>query len=191
MNAAETPGILDAIYEAAVSHEAWPLALQRLGAAFGCSCVSLVDKDRSTGEGRAVAWGVDAQSQREYLDVWLERNVFHWHTRVWRQGEVETDRDLMPKHELMRSDYYNGFMKPRDMHAMLRVATYVDDKSLQILGLARPQSADEYHRSDAERLRPLVRHIQRAVTISRQLGESREALSGISTVLEQSATGIV
>src|SRR4051812_30159043 len=113
MNTAEISGILDAVYEAAVVHEAWPLALQRLGGAFGCSCVSLVDKNRETSQGRAVQWGVDAQSQREYLDVWLGRNVFHWHTRVWHQGEVETDQELMPKQELMRSDYYNGFMKPR------------------------------------------------------------------------------
>ena len=191
MNAAEDSGVLDAIYEAAVSHDAWPLAMHRLGDLFGCSCVSLVDRDRVTGQGRAVAWGIDARGQREYLDVWLGRNVFHWHTRVWRQGEVETDRDVLPRPELLRSDYYNGFMKPRDMLGMLRVATLVDDSSVQILGLARPPSAAEYDRADVERLRPLVRHVQRAATISRQLSESREALSGVSTALEQSATGIV
>lgn len=191
MNAAENPGILDAIYEAAVSHDAWLQALQRLGGAFGCSCVSLIDRDRGTGHGRAVAWGVDAQSQREYLDVWLGRNVFHWHTRVWRQGEVETDRDVMPRPELLRSDYYNGFMKPRDMLALVRVATHVDDRSVQFLSMSRPPSAADFDRSDVELLRPLVRHVQRAATISRRLSESREALSGISTALEQSATGIV
>ncbi|MES2194011.1 MAG: helix-turn-helix transcriptional regulator [Pseudomonadota bacterium] len=191
MKAPDISGILDAVYEAAVVHDAWPIALQRLGVLFGCSCVSLVDEDRETLRGSAVQWGVDAQSQREYLDVWLGRNVFHWHTRVWRQGEVETDRDLMPKHELMRSDYYNGFMKPRDMHAILRVATHADDRSLQILALARPRSAPEYDRSDAQRLRPLVGHIQRAASIARHLDESREALIGISDVLEQSLTGIV
>jgi DNA-binding CsgD family transcriptional regulator/PAS domain-containing protein len=191
MNAAEIPGILDAIYESAVSHDAWPQALQRLGSLFGCSCVSLVDKNRDNSQSSAAAWGVDAQSQREYLDVWLERNVLHWHTRVWRQSEVETDRDVLTRPELLRSDYYNGFMKPRDMLGMLRVATLVDDKSVQILALARPRSAAEYDRADVEQLRALVRHVQRAVTISRQLSESREALSGVSTALEQSATGIV
>lgn len=191
MNETLVVDALDSVYAAAMAPEAWPEALRKLGSFFGCSCVSLVDKNRVTAVGQAVQWGVDEASQREYLDVWLGRNVFHWHTRVWRQGEVETDQDLMPKHELMRSDYYNGFMKPHDMHAMLRVATRVDEDSLQILGLARPQSAGEYERSDVERLQPLVRHIQRAATISRHLTETREALSGISAALEQSSTGIV
>ena len=34
MNTAEVPDIRDAIYEAAVAHEAWPVVLQRLGSAF-------------------------------------------------------------------------------------------------------------------------------------------------------------
>jgi hypothetical protein len=45
---------------------------------------------------------------------------------VWRAGEVETDQDVLLKHELPRGDYCNGMRKPRDMHSLLRVALHVD-----------------------------------------------------------------
>jgi len=181
---------LDAIYEAGSAPERWPEALGNMGRMFGCSCVSLVNKDRDTNAGSAAAWGIDAAGHREYLDVWLERNVLHHRTRIWREGQVETDRDILPKKDFIRSDYYNGFLKPRDMHSMLRVATFVDQKTIQTLALARSRSAGEYERSDANALQPLVRHIQRATTISRQLQESQLSLKSALAVLDLSLNGI-
>ena len=182
---------LDAVYQSATTPALWSEALRRVGAVTGTNCVSLVTKDRRTSAGHAAAWGVDEAGQREYLDVWLGRNVLHQHTRSWRVGEVETDQDILPKHEFLRSDYYNGFLKPRDMHAMLRVATYVDDDTVQTLALTRPRSAGEYQRADAEELRPLLRHVQRAALISRHLQETQEIVSGYSAALERSSTGVI
>src|SRR4051812_48193587 len=105
MHAAATLDLLDTVYAAGTAPELWPSALGKLGEVFGCSCVSLVEKNRKTNAGRAAAWGIDEQGQREYLDVWLGRNVLHLNTRVWRPGEVETDQDVLPKHEFLRSDY--------------------------------------------------------------------------------------
>jgi DNA-binding CsgD family transcriptional regulator len=181
---------LDAIYEAGSAPERWPEALANIGRMFGCSCVSLVNKDRDTNAGSAAAWGIDAAGHKEYLDVWLERNVLHHRTKIWREGQVETDQDILPKKDFVRSDYYNGFLKRRDMHAMLRVATFVVQKTIQTLALARPKLAGEYERSDAKTLQPLVRHIQRATAISRQLQESQLSLRSTFSVLDLSLNGI-
>ena len=79
--------------------ELWPAALEQLGQVFHCSCVSLVNKELKTSAATAFAWGIDAAGERSYLDYWLPRNVFHLRTRVWHLGEVQTDRDILPKHE--------------------------------------------------------------------------------------------
>ena len=131
--------ILDNVYAAGTSPEAWQIALGQLGQYFDCSCVSLVKKDLRTSQGTAFQWGVSPSDAREYLTYWLPRNIFHSWTRVWRPGHIETDRTILPKRELLRSDYYNGFLKPHEMHALMRVALHADDRSLHILALARSE----------------------------------------------------
>jgi DNA-binding CsgD family transcriptional regulator len=183
--------ILDSIYAAGTLPERWPVALGKLAHVFNCSCVSLVDKNTLTSKGSAFSWGIDAAGEREYMDYWLPRNIFHLRTRVWRPGQVETDRTILPKSELLRSDYYNGFLKPFEMHAMLRVALSAGETSVHLLALARAQSAGEYERSDIDALQPLVGHLQRAATISKHMNEVGEALHGLSGVLEHGSTGII
>ena len=113
--------VLDAIYDAATSFDRWPAALERIGEVFGASYVGLIDRNLNTMEGRAIAVGIDLASQREYFDVWSTHDVLRQWTPAYRAGAVQTDRDILPRTELLRSDYYNGFMKPRDMHAVLRL----------------------------------------------------------------------
>src|SRR4051812_329840 len=104
--------ILDNVYAAGTSPEVWPTALEQLGRFFDCSCVGRVNKALRTSQGTAFQWGVSPSDAREYLTYWLPRNILHSRTRVWRPGHIETDRTILPKHELLRSDYYNGFLKP-------------------------------------------------------------------------------
>lgn len=183
--------ILDNVYVAATAPEAWPTALEQLGRYFDCSCVSLVKKDVRTAQGTAFQWGVSPSDASEYLTYWLPRNIFHSRTRVWRPGHIETDRTILPKRELLRSDYYNGFLKPHEMHAMMRVALHLDDRSLHILALARSEQAGEYEQADIDELRPLVGHLQRAAAIARHTSGVSEALQGLSGLLEQGTTGIL
>ena len=121
MNPAEVSGILDAIYESAVFPEHWPQALEKLQQAFDCRCAALIDRNLRTLEGRATASSVDPSSQREFLDVWSARDLVRQRTRTWRAGAIELDHQIVPKSEILASDYYNGFMKPRDMHALMRL----------------------------------------------------------------------
>jgi hypothetical protein len=122
INAADLSGMLDTIYESAVFPERWPRALDRLGQAFDCRCVALIDRNLRTLEARVNTSGVDASSQREFLDVWSARDLVRLRTRSWQPGAIELDHQIVPKSELFASDYYNGFMKPRDMHAVMRDA---------------------------------------------------------------------
>jgi DNA-binding CsgD family transcriptional regulator len=183
--------ILDGVYAAGTAPERWPAALAQLGQYYNCSCVSLLEKNLRTGQGDAFQWGIDPSGAREYLTYWLPRNEFHRRTRVWRPGHVETDRMILPKAELVRTEYYNGFLKPFEMHAMLRVPLHVEGQTLQLLSLARSEQAGEYETPDIAALQSLVGHLQRATTISRHVKGLSEALGGLSDLLERGTTGIL
>src|ERR1044072_4315677 len=111
MQEADFSGALDAVYDAATSFDRWPVALGHFARAFDCSYVGLIQRNLRTMEGRAVALGIDAAGQREYFDHWSKHDIIIQKTSAYRPGAVETDRDILPRAELLRSDYYNGFLK--------------------------------------------------------------------------------
>jgi hypothetical protein len=182
---------IDAIYEAATSFDRWLAALERVGEVFGASYVGLIDRNLNTMEGRATAVGIDLASQREYFDLWSTHDVLRQWTPAYRAGAVQTDRDILPRTELLRSDYYNGFMKPRDMHAVLRLTLAVEPGFRKIISMTRPISLGDYEAGDVARIQLLMPHLLRAARVARQLEESKLMLTSFSDVLERSATGVL
>lgn len=191
MDAAEVPGILDAIYESSVFPDRWPQALERLGHVFDCRCVALIDRNLRTLEARVETSGVDASSQREFLDVWSAHDLVRLRTRQWVPGAIDIDQQIVPKHELLASDYYNGFMKPRDMHTVMRLTLAQRDKFLTIISLVRPRSADEFDAAAIERCRVLMPHLERAAHIRFQAQDASAMLAGLSDVADRSVTAVL
>jgi DNA-binding CsgD family transcriptional regulator/PAS domain-containing protein len=183
--------ILDAVYDTVTSFDRWQDALERIGEAFGCSYAGLIDRNLNTMEGRAVAFGVDAAGQREYFDVWSTRDILRQWTPAYRAGMVETDHDILPRKDLLASDYYNGFMKPRDMHAVMRMTLVAEPGYRRIISMSRPASLGDYDRDDLDQCRRLMPHLQRAARVMQRVEESNVTLSGFSGVLEQSPTGVL
>jgi DNA-binding CsgD family transcriptional regulator len=191
MDAAAVPGILDAIYEAAVIPEHWPQALERLGQAFGCTSVALIDRNLRTLEARVSTSGVDASSRREFLDVWSAHDLVRLRTRAWRPGAIEPDYHIVPRSELFASDYYNGFMKPRDMRTVMRLTLAQRNQFLTIISLVRPHSAEDFDTAAIERCRLLMPHLQRASMIRFQAEDAGAILGGLSDVADRSVTAVL
>jgi DNA-binding CsgD family transcriptional regulator len=177
------------IYDAAVSFDCWPRALDQLGMVFGCSEVSLVDRDPVTMQGRAI--GIDPFSLQEYFSTWNDRNIYNTRTSAWQVGAITTDREILSKQELLRSDYYNGFLKPRDMCSLLRITLRAEDRVRQTISLMRPAAADEFKNSDVEIASILLPHLQRAALVARRLRESGMTVAAVAELLEDNPTGIV
>ena len=183
--------ILDAIYDAATSFERWPTALDSIGQAFGCSYVGLIDRNLRTMEGRASAVGIDLSGQREYFEVWSKHDLLRLWTRTYRPGAVETDREILPRSALLRSDYYNCFLKPRDMHTVMRITLAAENGFRKFISLTRPSSLGDYGAADVEQCRRLLPHLQRAATIAQSMEEANLTFTAVSNVLEQSAKGVL
>lgn len=191
MNAAEVSGILDAVYDSAVFPDRWPQALERLGQAFDCRCVALIDRNLRTLEARVDTSNVDASSQREFLDFWSSRDLVRQRTRSWRPGAVELDHQIVPKSEILASDYYNGFMKPRDMHGLMRLTLAHRNRFLTIISLVRPPSVEEFDANSVEQCRVLMPHLQRASNIRFQTEHAAALLGGLSEVADRSVTAVL
>lgn len=182
---------IGAIYDIALAPGGWQGALDRLGQLFRANIVTVIERDLVTMNGRAVAIGVDEASQREYFDVWRDRNVFVQRTHSWNLGEVVTDQDLLSKDELRRSDYFNGFLKPRDMNALLRISLRSEGPVHQSISIMRPPIAGEFERGDVAIAQRFVPHLQRAAMIGARLHRAQLLADATIELLDDNPTGIV
>ena len=142
-------------------------------------------------EGRAIAIGIDAAGQREYFDVWSKRDIIRLSTRAYRPGAIELDRDILPRRDLLRSDYYNDFMKPHGMYGYMRMTLSIEDGFRKIISMSRPPTLGDFETADVERCRRFMPHLQRAAKVVRRVEQSRLVLAGFSDLMEQSATGVI
>ncbi len=95
---------IETIYDAAVSSDSWPVALDQLRKLFDCNRAFFVDRNLATMQGNAI--GMDDPSRAEYFSVWRERNIYNTRTQTWRTGEIITGQQIVPPADLLRSDYY-------------------------------------------------------------------------------------
>lgn len=183
--------ILDGVYETAVSPNRWPDALQKLGGAFACGSVALIDRNLRTMQGRVTTTGIDAASQHEFLEVWSAHDILRRKTKTWRPGAIETDQQILPRSELLASDYYNGFMKPRDMRAVMRLTLAHQDQFLKVITMIRPRSADDFDANAVAQCHVLMPHLQRAASIRFYTDEAGVMVGTFSDVLDRSPVGVV
>lgn len=180
---------IETIYDAAVSLDRWPVALSQLGKIFGSHRVAMVDRNLETMQGGAV--GMDPSNSCEYFSVWRNHNIYNNRTLSWRAGEIITGEQILPSSDLLFSDYYNGFLKPRDCYHLLRISLQVEDHTHQSISLTRSRSADAFEKSDVELASRLLPHLQRVALITHRLQTSGVTLAAIATLLEDNPTGIV
>lgn len=189
MDAATFSQTIEAIYDAAISFDCWPVALDHLGKMFASHRVALVDRNLETMQGTAI--GMALADRDEYFNIWKNKNIYNTRTSVWRAGEIITGHQIVPVSELLRSDYYNGFLKPRDSFHLLRISLRVEDHRHQSLSLSRSRTADAFQKFDLELATKVLPHLQRAALIANRLQELGTTYAAIANVLEDNPTGIV
>ena len=183
--------VLNAIYDTVVSPAQWSAALRLLADALKCNVATLIDRNIRTMHGTAVSFGVDDASHAEYFAIWSDKNVFIEATPRWTAGSIVTDQQLLPKARTLASDYYNGFLRPRDMRSMLRISMRVDDNVHQSISLMRPGLYGEFESADVEFAKRFLPHLQRAATVSRNMNVSTAMLQTVHHLLEENSDGVI
>lgn len=191
MDEATFSHVLDGVYDATTAFDRWTAPMDRLGKAFHSAYTGLIDRNLRTMEGRAAAVGIDAAGYREYFDVWSNRDVLRQWTPAFRAGAIERDPEILPREELVRSDYFNGFMKPRDHSSFIRMTLVVGPVFRKIISMSRPASIGPFTNKEVEHCQRLMPHFQRVLRVSQEIEAARVELSAVSTVLERSATGVL
>jgi DNA-binding CsgD family transcriptional regulator/PAS domain-containing protein len=178
---ADVIGLIDRIYDAAMSFDAWPDALAPLADAFGA-------RDAALGAmaPHGIPWLFAPRTDPEYLRIYAE--AYHplndvWH-RITRRGvgRPATDAMVMPRDELVRSTYHNEWARPQGYSTVLGGMILEEHGWRTVLML--PGHA-EFGRDELQLLHLLTPHIRRAVRLNNRLGLGDVSATATARLLQE------
>jgi DNA-binding CsgD family transcriptional regulator/PAS domain-containing protein len=186
---------LDLVYGAAVDPDLWAPVMERYADAIGgdkgwLSLLNLVD-----GRGGGVIARIDPHQVERFDQHFAERNPLHLvdDARSFLQRwtpRILTDEDWMPKADLVKTEYYNDFLKPQDVHSCIMVRLAKCGTETATLNITRPARRGQFERGELEFAASLHTHLIRAFDLGQKLALNRALTNGFATVFDDSVHGL-
>jgi DNA-binding CsgD family transcriptional regulator/PAS domain-containing protein len=181
---------IDLIYDAAVDPSRWPDLLERLADSFGAGACSMAVRDVRTDAVDGFFARADRTTFERYTRYPFDSNPLN--AGAWAPvGRFLSDEQQVAKPILVRSDYYQGFLRPSAIHSTLTAALWRDPQSRCVLNITRPEGADPFDGDDLVRANTLGPHLVRAAGVSARLARLDVIAAGAETALDAVPHGIV
>ncbi len=187
----DATALIDLIYEAALDGNAWVGVMESLARRVRGGSVAYIKKDLLTGRGAGLYSGIDAASFNDYFGHYASRNPLARSIRTAAPGTILLDWQSVSKTELMRSEYYNDFLRPRRMHGILGVLLWRQDSASAILNITRTPEQGDFLPQDAAAIRPFLPHIRRSVELTARLPVAAAAGSGFELLAAGLRDGVL
>lgn len=190
--------VLDLVYDTALDPSLWIPLMERLADMSGGAggWLSQLSTEDGSGCGPDDPMSrVDPAWPGRYNAHYARRNPLHRvgdaaeFTRRWTPS-VLTDEDLLAKDELVRTEFYNDFWRPQDIHAALMVRLATRGVQAITLNISRPRSRGEFSRRDIEVIRRYQPHLIRAYHLGRRVAATRQLAGDVASLLDRSAHGL-
>jgi PAS domain-containing protein len=179
----EWSDVFGLIYDAGLAFERWPAALERLAEILGASTACLVKHDPATATGAMINVRSDPSVAKCYAEYFARRNVLAERAGIRPAQTVITDRMVLSKEELFATEFYNDFLRPRDVHSIL--TAYVLDNGATRVSFGRAHRAGEWSREHVDCLRLLAPHLYRAVQGNLRLEAVQMLQEGAADALDR------
>ena len=105
--------LLCTVCDPALDADLWPSVLEQFAQTFGSTKAHLAEDNLTSTAGKLVSYGTDPAFPRLYAQYYATRNVL-WKNIVQQSLDgVLTDRIIMPRADLERSEFYNDYIQPQ------------------------------------------------------------------------------
>jgi DNA-binding CsgD family transcriptional regulator len=185
---------LQTAYAAAVEPTLWPQLLEQLADLIGGGGGALIQQNQRSGHGEAVVIRLDEAAQDVYFgfetrNVLLRVDDPDDFMRRWRP-RVLTDDEWMAKDELVRSEYYDAFLRPRDMHSIAMIRLAANGMDTTHVSIGRSVRHGSYGFDDLELARRLHPHLIHAYNLGRKVADLRGVGQALAAALDRSPYGL-
>ena len=175
--AIDQSAMLDKLYGATLAPEGWLSVLQALSDTLGGTSAWLSRLNTYDGTGSGLATRLDPEFEQRYHAYYHNLNPYGHvadpdeYLRNWRPT-VLTDAHRFPRETLVKSEYYNDFMRPQDAHSVLFIRLVADDPYVSVININRSLARGVFTPQDRDQALGLQSHLIRAFEITRKLSEA-------------------
>ncbi len=184
--------LIPAIYDAALDPALWSAVMQNCADLVDSHCGVMWWQNLNDHSGQALTYGFDTGAMSQYFSSYLPPKKFRRRVVSVRVGEIECDRDVMPRQEFERSEFYNDFLKKQlDANAILTSLLWRNRDNIVPFTLCRGTKRPEFEADEKMALATIVPHLTRAVRISLQLGTLQGQSGQATELLDRNAHGVL
>ncbi|HEY1614756.1 MAG TPA: PAS domain-containing protein [Rhizomicrobium sp.] len=180
--------LLDLIYEAAVEPDRWPAVCERFADVMGGGVATLTFRNHATGEGAGIASRICRSELDRVWGYFAKRNPLLKITDLPARPRVLTDEEKLPKSELVRTEYYNDFLRRNGMHSLLMARLIVGDDTSVVLSVGRAAGRDTFGQREVEIANRFHPHLMRAYQLANRLTGMRAVDAGLRQVVEHASS---
>jgi DNA-binding winged helix-turn-helix (wHTH) protein len=180
---------LHSIYDAGLDFQRWPLVMEGLADILGASMTCLVKHDLSTSAGDMITVRTDPDTPRVYAEHYAKVNVLAQRAGARPAATCMTDRSVLTRDELFRSEFYTDFLRPRDVHSILSV--FLMREGATRIAFGRPHRAGDWQQPQIDCLNRFAPHLHRAAEMNIRLGGVQLAHDLEAAVLDCVPQGVL
>jgi DNA-binding CsgD family transcriptional regulator len=183
--------LVSSIYDAALDFKRWPIVLERLTDAIEGSTALFRNANLVNTEGVWASVHIDQTFQQLYIERYNEQDPLWERAGVRPVESCVSDRELIPKEELVRTEFYNDFLLPQDIHTVLRTYVLAEEDWEAVISVGRSPRRGEWEREHLDLLRSLAPHLHRAAQLNLRLDGARLNEESSAEVLNNLACGVI
>jgi hypothetical protein len=162
--------LIDRIYRAAAERRQWTCFCSGLGDALGGGAVAInLEFPRPGERGLAYSTGFDPAYRESFRTHYFALEPWEEPTSMLPVGALAFGAHLVPDEVVLRSEYYNDWMKPQGflVGPSLGGVIGVHGAARSYLGVYRPKGARHYGAREYALCRLLMPHLRRAIEFDR------------------------
>ncbi|MDD5564657.1 MAG: helix-turn-helix transcriptional regulator [Thermoanaerobaculaceae bacterium] len=187
-------GVVERLYDAVGDDEALKEACILFGSSVGAEMIAVhrYDYDRPAGSVLVSIQGFGGDTCALYAEHYSAVNVWMLRGRgVVRPGSVTVSHLLCPDAVLVRSEWYNDFLRPRGIFHSLGCVVQVAGRVTKTVTFLRPRRLGNYTEDEQRRLQVLGPHLQNAFRLHERLAAARVSDQIGLDLLERVQTGAI
>lgn len=172
------------LYEAASGEGLWNVALDLIATLVGAQSLVLFSQLPGAGESSFLGGvGVTPHAMSAYKEYYCARNVLMQHCGpLLNPGVVRTSETICRADTILRSEYYNDFMRPNGQRFALGITADRGDSHAVHLSGFRPPDRNPFGLAEQHVFATLYPHLRQAVRMSAQLESAQTLMASLHTV---------
>jgi DNA-binding CsgD family transcriptional regulator len=178
---------LDLVYEAAVDPARWFTVLQRYADMMDGHYASLVIQDQVTGDGRSIETPDEPERHVLYFGHFAGCNPLLRIQDHPARPRVMTDEEKLPKSELIRTEFYNDFLRKYDMHSLLIARLTIEGSKTTVMNVIRSPRRETFGACEIETAGKFLPHLARAVRLAERFACVQEESCGTREMIDRSS----